>query len=108
MTDVPVLEFKKSEYPVLVSKYPETDSVMKHVYKVMCDTILRDTYQLRWGEAVNGRTSIVKTAEENTANYCKVLAGRTLLSALYGTNTVTLNKLKAVLKARNQAGQMGW
>jgi hypothetical protein len=28
----------KSEYHVLISKYPNTDSQMKCVYKVLCDT----------------------------------------------------------------------
>jgi hypothetical protein len=37
--------------------------------------------------------------EENRANYCKALSGKTLYSALYGTYTVTLNELKGLLKA---------
>jgi hypothetical protein len=47
----------------------------------------------------------VDSAEENRANYCKVLSGKTLFSALYGTYTVTLNALKAILKASTQPGQ---
>jgi glutamyl-tRNA reductase len=41
-------------------------------------------------------TSIVNSAEENRANFCKGLEGKPLFSALYGMYTVTLNELKAV------------
>jgi hypothetical protein len=49
--------------------------------------------------------AIVNAAEENGASYCKGLHGKPLFSALYGTYTVTLQELKAVLKARTLAGQ---
>jgi hypothetical protein len=41
-------------------------------------------------------TSIVNSAEENRANFCKSLDGKLLFSALYGMYTVTLIELKAV------------
>jgi hypothetical protein len=44
-------------------------------------------------------------AEENGANFRKVIDGKPLLSALYGMHTVTLSELKAVLKVSAQAGQ---
>jgi hypothetical protein len=44
-------------------------------------------------------TSIVNTAEDNRASYFKALTGKPLFSALYGTYTVTIIELKAVLKA---------
>jgi hypothetical protein len=49
--------------------------------------------------------AIVKAAEENSTSYCKGLHGKPLSSALYGTYAVTLQELKAVLKARTLAGQ---
>jgi hypothetical protein len=50
-------------------------------------------------------TAIVNAAEENRENYCKALHGKTLFSALYGIYTVTLDELKAVLKASTPADQ---
>jgi hypothetical protein len=50
-------------------------------------------------------SAIVNTADENRQNFCKALTGKTLFSALYGTYTVALQELKAVLKASNPAGQ---
>jgi hypothetical protein len=32
--------------------------------------------------------SVVKSAEENRANYCNILGGRSPFSAMYGTYTV--------------------
>jgi hypothetical protein len=52
-------------------------------------------------------TSIVRSADENRAKFCKILEGNPLFSALYGIYTLTLNKLKAVLKVNAQAGQCG-
>jgi hypothetical protein len=52
-------------------------------------------------------TSIVKSAEENRANFCKLPDGKPLFSAFCGMYTVTLNELKAVLKVSAQAGQSG-
>jgi hypothetical protein len=46
--------------------------------------------------------AITSSAEENRENYCKVLRGKTLFSALYGTYTVMLNELKSVLKNSQQ------
>jgi hypothetical protein len=47
----------------------------------------------------------LNAAEENGANYCKALRGKPLFSNLYGTYTVTLQELKAVLKASTLADQ---
>jgi hypothetical protein len=44
-------------------------------------------------------TDVVNTVEENRVNFCKALHGKTLYSALYGTYSVTLKELKALLKA---------
>jgi hypothetical protein len=50
-------------------------------------------------------SAIVNAAEENGASYCKGLLGKPRFSALYGTYTVTLQELKAVIKARTLADQ---
>jgi hypothetical protein len=49
----------------------------------------------------------VNSAEENRANFCKVLERKPLFSALYDIYTVTLNELKAVLKVNTQGGRSG-
>jgi hypothetical protein len=48
---------------------------------------------------------VVRTAEESRENYSLALQGKTIYRALYGTYTVTLNELKSLLKASNQAVQ---
>jgi hypothetical protein len=45
-------------------------------------------------------------AEENRENFCKVLDGKPLFTALYDMCTVTLNELKAILRVNAQAGQI--
>jgi hypothetical protein len=42
---------------------------------------------------------IISTVEENRANYCKALSGKTHYSALYGTYAVILTELKGLLMA---------
>jgi hypothetical protein len=49
-------------------------------------------------------SSIINTEEENRENFCKVLTGKNLYSALHCTYTVALNDVKAVLKANTLAG----
>jgi hypothetical protein len=48
---------------------------------------------------------ILNAAEENGASYCKCLRGKPLFSAMYDTYTVTLQELKAVIKARTLGDQ---
>jgi hypothetical protein len=50
-------------------------------------------------------SAIVNPAEENGASFCKGLHRKPLFSALYGTYTVTLKELKALIKARTLADQ---
>jgi hypothetical protein len=108
MEDVPVPGFQKfwadkqstlkSEYPALVNKYPDSDALIKQVYKVLRNIEDLAGYTPPVVGESSDWTSVVDSAE-NRANYCKVLSGKTLFSALYGTYTVTLNALKAILKA---------
>jgi hypothetical protein len=51
-------------------------------------------------------TTIVSSAE-NRADFCAVLDGKPLFSALYGMYTVTLDEQKAVWKVNAQAGRSG-
>jgi hypothetical protein len=50
-------------------------------------------------------TSIVNTADENRANFCKGLDEKPHLTFLYGMYTVTFYELKVVLKVSAQAGK---
>jgi hypothetical protein len=89
----------KSEYQQLIGQFPDTDSQLKLLFKVMREieemprctpTSVGDSEQC---------SSIVSTAEENRKNYYN------LLYTMYGTYTVALHELKAVLKASTPAGQ---
>jgi hypothetical protein len=95
----------KSEYHALVAKYPDADSLMKQVFKVVCDIENLAGYMPALAGDSREQTSIVKTANENRASYCKALTRTTLSSALYSTYTVMLNQLKVILKASTQAHQ---
>jgi hypothetical protein len=80
---------------------------VQHVYKVLGDIEKSAACTpAKVGESSEW-TSIVNSEVENTANSCKVLDGKPLLSALYGMYTVKLNELKAFLKVSAQAGQSG-
>jgi hypothetical protein len=50
-------------------------------------------------------TAVGTTKEENWASYCKALSGKTPFSALYGTYTVALQELKALLKVGTTSPQ---
>jgi hypothetical protein len=87
MEDVPVPGFKKfwadklstlkSEYPALVNKYPDSDALIKQVYKVLCDIEDFAVYTPPLVGESSDWTSVVDSAEENRANYCKVQSGKT-------------------------------
>jgi hypothetical protein len=49
--------------------------------------------------------AVVSTTEENWASYCKALSGKALFSALYGTYTVALQEIKALLKVSTTTPQ---
>jgi hypothetical protein len=77
----------------------------KQVFKVICnieDMIGYTTASV--GESIEC-TSIINTAEENRVSYCKALTGKTLFNALYGTYTVTLNEVNAMLKVNTLTDQ---
>jgi hypothetical protein len=91
----------------ITNKYPEAASVVQQVYKVLRDIeILAKRTPAKMGESSKWM-SIVSRAEENRGNFCKILKGKPLFSALYGIYTLTLNELKAVLKVKAQTGKCG-
>jgi hypothetical protein len=101
MADVPVLGFQKfwtekqatlkSDFPFSVSKFSDEDSLMKQVYKILGDNEDFAGHTTSMVEESSEWASVVKTAEENLAKYCKILGGRTPFAAVYCTYTVTLN-----------------
>jgi hypothetical protein len=80
MADVPVPGYRKfwteertslkAEYQVLITKHPDADAHLKQLLKILCDTedVAGYTQGADW-------SSIVNTAEEIRANYCKALTG---------------------------------
>jgi hypothetical protein len=91
----------KSEFQQLTGKYPDADTQLRQLFRVLCD--IEDVAGLapapveeseQWEVLV-----IVNSAEENRVSYCRALTGKTLYSALYGTYTVTLKELKDLVKA---------
>jgi hypothetical protein len=89
----------KLEYQQLIGQFPDTDTQLKQLFKVICDI----EEMARYTPALVGESeqwsSIVSMVEENRQNFCKVLNGKNLFSALYGMYTVALQELKAMLKA---------
>jgi hypothetical protein len=88
-----------------MGQFPDADAQLRQLFQVLCDIEDVAGYTpATMGESKKW-SSIVNAAEENRQNFCKTLSGKILFSALYSTCTVTLQELKAVLKASNQAGQ---
>jgi hypothetical protein len=89
----------KAEFQRLVGQHPDAEEQPRQLFKVLSD--IEDVAghtATSVGESQEW-TSTVSTAEENRANCCKALSGKTLYSALYGTYTVTLQELKGLLKS---------
>jgi hypothetical protein len=77
-----------AEYQTLMVKHPDADAQYRQLFKVLCDIEDVAGYTpAEVGESAEW-TVIVSAAEDNRANYCKALSGRTLFSTLYGTYTV--------------------
>jgi hypothetical protein len=72
----------KSESYAITNKYPAAGSVVQQVHKVLRNTeILAECTPAKVGESAEC-TTIVNSAEENRANFCKGLDGRPLFSEL--------------------------
>jgi hypothetical protein len=95
----------KLEYQQLIGQFPDADAQLKQLLKVIRDIEEMARYTpASVGESEQWST-IVSRAEENRQNFCKVLNGKNMFNALYGTYTVALHELKAVLKACTPTGQ---
>jgi hypothetical protein len=74
----------ETEYKTLVGKFPDADNQYRQLYSTLC--AIEDV--AGYAPAVVGDSAewsaVVSGAEENRANYCKALSGKTLLSAMYG------------------------
>jgi hypothetical protein len=115
MAGVPMLEYQqfwtdkrsslKTEHNSIVRMPPDAAASMQQLLKVLCSI---ENLASCTPASVGGSkewSAIVSSAEDNRESYCKAPRSKTLFSALYGTYTVTLNELKNVLTASNQAGQ---
>jgi hypothetical protein len=108
MADVPVLGFRKhwtqklaslkSESHGTTNKYPEAAALVQQVYEVLSDTEILAGCTPATVRECSEWTTIVRSAEENRANFCKAVHDKPLFIPLYGMYMVTLNELKAVLK----------
>jgi hypothetical protein len=79
-----------------MNKYPEAGTMVQQVHKVLSDIeILTGCTPTKVGESSEW-TTIVNSAEENRANFCKSLDWTLQFNALYSMYTVTLIQLKAV------------
>jgi hypothetical protein len=96
---------QKPECHALMNKHPEVASVVQQVYKELSDNEnLAGFTPAKVGER-SECASVGSNAEENRANFCKAVVGKSLFSALYCKYIVTLNQLKAVLNVSPQEGQ---
>jgi hypothetical protein len=88
----------EAEYKTQVGKFPDADTQYRQLYSTLY--AIEDV--AGYAPAVVGESAqwkaVVSDAEEDRANYCKALSGKTLLSAMYGTYSVTLTDLKSILK----------
>jgi hypothetical protein len=108
MAGVPVLACKQfwtdkrlslnTHYKDIANTYPDATPSIQQLLKVLCgiEKLANSTPIICWGE--QGVGFRISSAEDNREDYCKVLKGKTLFSALYGTYTVTLLDLKKLLK----------
>jgi hypothetical protein len=95
----------KSEYRQLLGQFPDAEAQLNLLLKEVCDIEDVAGYTPASVGETEQWSSIVNMAEENRQNFCKALNGKTLFSALYGTYTVALQELKALLKASSPAGK---
>jgi hypothetical protein len=99
MADVPGPGFRKywrqklsslkSQCHAITNKYPEAVSVVQQVCKLLSDIETLAKYTPAKVVKSSQWITIVNSAEENRGNFCKILEGKPLFSALYGTYTLT-------------------
>jgi hypothetical protein len=93
----------KSEYHSLIGQFPDANAQLKKLFNVLGDIEGVAVYTPASVGNSDQWSAIVNSAEDNRQNLCKALSGKILYSALYATYTVTLQELKAVLKAKTLA-----
>jgi hypothetical protein len=113
MADIPVPGYQvfwttarksiKGEFQWLVGQHPDAEKQLRQLFKILCDIEDVAGHTPASDRESEQRSSIVSTAEENRASFCKALSGKTLYSAQYGIYTVTLNELKGLLKTSTTA-----
>jgi hypothetical protein len=95
----------EKEFQTAGRTHPDAVQCMQHLFKVLCDLeALAECTPKPVGESEEWAAAF-RAAEDNLACYSVALNGKELYSALYGSYTVTLNKLKRVLKSSSPAGQ---
>lgn len=91
-----------NEYQSIVDKYPDA-AAMKCYLKFCYIENLAGITPAPVGQGEEW-AAIISSAEENREYSCKSLRGKTRFSAGYGTYTVTLNELKAVMNSHTRQG----
>jgi hypothetical protein len=75
------LKFKHQE---LVRKLPDAEAQLRQLFRVPCNTENVAGYAPVSVVESDEWKAVVNTVQENRANNCKALSGKTLYSALYG------------------------
>jgi hypothetical protein len=84
----------KEEYKDIIKLHPDAADTIGQVYKVLGDIVaLAGCTPASIGES-EAWSHIVKTTKVDMTEFCKVLSGKQLFSALYGMYSVALNDLK--------------
>jgi hypothetical protein len=94
-----------SEYRRLIGKFPDADAQLKQLFKVLCD--IEDVAEYSASSGGGGRAVFIH-CKHRIIEQAKLLQGpdwEDPVSALYGTYTVALQELKALLKAHAPGGQ---
>jgi hypothetical protein len=89
----------KVESKRLLSQSLDADTQLTQLFKVLCNIEDVAGYTPASVGDSDQWSSIANAAEYNRRNFCKTLDWQTLYSALYGSYTVALQELKALLKA---------
>jgi hypothetical protein len=93
-----VAKILQTSYKIIVTKYPDADDVLQQEYKVLGDLVsLACCTAASVGESEKW-VRTVDAAENDKASLVKILKGKSLYTAVYGTYTVTLKELKAILE----------
>jgi DNA mismatch repair ATPase MutS len=87
-----------TQYKDLANTHPDATPSIQQLLKVLCDIEkLANSTPISVGESKEW-AAMISSAEDNREDYCKVLKGKTLFSALYGVYTVMLHDLNKLQK----------